>query len=73
METYTVKMLWDNGYWHSSAEAPLCMTLESDSYDKLVKRVCIAAPEIIELNTGSTEPFKLVFISERAEIVSEVA
>ena len=71
MKTFTIKMMWDDGYWHTGTESPLNMTLESKSYDKLVERVRIAAPEIIELNTGYTGPIELVFVSERVETLAE--
>jgi len=64
-------MIWDNGHWHSSTGEPLCLVLESDSYDKLVERVRTAAPEMLELNTGYTGPFKLVFVSEHEEVLPE--
>lgn len=69
MNTFTVKMLYENGCWISSADAPLCLVLESDSYDKLVKRVCIAAPEMLELNTGFKGEFKLEFVTEHSELL----
>ena len=71
MRTYTIRMLWDNGYWHTSTDSPLCLTLNSESYDELVERVKIAAPEMIELNTGYSGNIQLVFVSERTEILSE--
>ena len=72
MRTYTVKMIWDNGYWHTSTESLLRMTLNSKSYDELVERAKIAAPEMIELNTGYTGEIQLVFVSERVEVLSAV-
>ena len=71
MRTYTVKMIWDEGCWHTSTDSPLCLTLNSESYDDLVARVKTAAPEMIELNTGYSGDIQLVFVSERAEILSE--
>jgi len=71
MKTYTVKMIWDSGLWYTSTGEPLCLTLESDSYDALVERVRTAAPEMIELNTGYTGPIKLIFVSEREELLQE--
>ena len=65
MRTYTVKMIWDGECWYTSTDSPLCLTLNSESYDDLVKRVCLAAPEMIELNTGFTGEIQLVFVSER--------
>jgi len=69
MRTYNVKMTWDSGLWYTSTGEPLHLTLESDSYDNLVERVLIAAPEMLELNTGYTGPIKLVFTSEREEML----
>lgn len=28
MKTYTVKMMWDNGYGHTSTEAPILYAFE---------------------------------------------
>ena len=71
MRTYTVKMIWDDGIWHTSTDSPLCLTLNSESYDELVERVRVAAPEMIELNTGYTGAIQLRFVSERTEMLSE--
>ena len=71
MRTYTIKMIWDDGCWHTSTDSPLCMTLNSESYDELVERARIAAPEMIELNTGYTGPIQLVFVSERKELLQD--
>ena len=71
MQRFVIKMLWDNGFWHTSTGEPLCLTLESASYDELVERVRVAAPEMIELNTGYTGQIELVFVSERSEILSK--
>ena len=71
MRVYTVRIIWDDGIWYSSTEPPLCLTLNSESYDELVERIRVAAPEMIELNTGYTGPIKLVFVSERAEMLTE--
>jgi hypothetical protein len=64
-------MIYDNGCWISSTGAPLHLVLESDSYDKLVKRVCVAAPEMLEMNTGYTGAFNLAFVTEHTETLSE--
>ena len=70
MRTYTIRMLWDDGIWYTSTDSPLSLTLNSTSYDELVERVRVAAPEMIELNSGYTGEMQLVFISERREMVS---
>ena len=51
MSEYTIQLLWDDEaeVWIAiNDEIPL--TLESDSLDKLIERVKIVAPEIIEMN-----------------------
>ena len=63
-------MMWDDGVWYTSTDAPLNLTLNSTSYDELVERVRTAAPEMIELNSGYAGKMQLVFVSERREMVS---
>ena len=65
MRTYTVKMVWDNGYWHTKTDDDLGITLESESFDTLVERVCAAAPEMLELNCGYVGNVQLLFEAER--------
>ena len=51
MSEYTVQLFWDDEaeVWIAiNDEIPLA--LESDSLDKLIERVKLAAPEIIEMN-----------------------
>jgi hypothetical protein len=70
MKIFDINVSWDDeaGVWIAiSDDIPLA--LESNSYDALLERVKIAAPEIIELNHKITEPVVLFFKSERAEKV----
>jgi len=69
MKTYTVKMIWDEGYWHTSTDLDLGITLTSHSFDDLVERVRAAAPEMLELNCDYTGEFELIFETERREMV----
>ena len=51
MSAYTIQLSWDDEaeVWLAiNEEIPLA--LESDSLDKLIERVKLAAPEIIEMN-----------------------
>ena len=51
MSEYTIQLSWDDEaeVWLAiNDEIPLA--LESDSLDKLIERVKLAAPEIIEMN-----------------------
>jgi hypothetical protein len=67
----TVKLIWDKetDRWHSETDDNLCITLESGSFDALVERVRIAAPEMLELNCGYTGPINLSFEAERQETI----
>jgi len=58
---FTVRLIWDDDerVWHSQSDE-LGLTLESGSFDALVERVKIAAPEMVELNFGYTGEFQLV-------------
>ena len=63
---YNINIMWDNEacVWIAiSDDIPLA--LESGSYDALIEKVKIAAPEIIELNYGHIVPANLLFKSER--------
>jgi hypothetical protein len=44
------------------------MALEHSSFDKLIKRVKLATPEILELNNHPTKCI-LRFVSDRKEVV----
>jgi len=73
--TCSVKLVWDKetDRWHSETDINLRMTLESASFDVLVERVRVAAPEMLELNCGYTGPIKLIFDVERVETLNMVS
>ena len=49
---YDIQLAWDNEakVWMATSEDIPGLILEDESADKLIKRVMLAAPEIIELN-----------------------
>ena len=63
---YDIKILWDEDarVWVAIAE-DIPLVLESASFDTLVERVRLAAPEILELNTKPFTPLHLRFLAER--------
>jgi hypothetical protein len=63
-------MSWDEGVWCASSDEELGITLESGSFDALVERVRVASAELLELNNGYTGCFKLVFVTDRIDIVN---
>ena len=70
METtncYDINIMWDDEacVWIAISE-DIPLALESDSYDALIEKIKIVAPEIIELNYGRhILPANLLLKSER--------
>lgn len=52
MEGYSIRLVWDDeaNVWVATSEDIPGLILEEESADKLIQRVMLAAPEIIELN-----------------------
>jgi len=72
---FFIKMLWDNDMkrWAAIGSIGMGLVLESDSFDVLVDRVKLAAPEMIELNLNYKGPINLHFFTERIEHLSAVS
>ena len=47
-----VKLVWDkeSNSWHTETDDIPGLVLGSESFDNLVEKVCLAAPEMLELN-----------------------
>ena len=71
----TVKLIWDaeTDRWHSETDSNLRLTLEAASFETLVERIRIAAPEMLELNCGYRGPIKIRFEAERVETLNMVS
>ena len=71
----TVKLIWDQetDRWHCESDDNLCITLEAASFDVLVERIRIAAPEMLELNCGYKGPIQLRFEAERIETLNKAS
>ena len=70
MEGYNVKISWDDEakVWLAiSEDIPLAM--EDDSLDKLIYRVKIAAPELIELNNLPKYDSLFMNLTQREKMV----
>jgi hypothetical protein len=65
MAEYTIEMNWDAEakVWYAVND-DIPIALESDSFDVLVERVRIAAPELLEAN-GAEPICTLRFVTER--------
>ena len=70
-----IKLIWDkeSGKWYTDTDDQLCLNLESDSFDTLVERVKLAAPEMLELNCGYKGPVQIHFEAERIDELDMVS
>jgi hypothetical protein len=68
----TVKLVWDSetNRWYTETDDVPGLILEAETFDLLVKKVCFAAPEMLELNSNYIGPVHLSFEAERVEMVS---
>lgn len=71
MEGYNIQLVWDDEakVWMAKSDDIPGLILEEESADKLIQRVIIAAPEIIELN-GVDKRQDFYFHCDRHERVS---
>ena len=69
MEGYNIQLDWDDEakVWMATSEDIPGLILEDESADKLIQRVILAAPEIIELN-GLEKRQDFYFNCDRYEI-----
>ena len=70
-----VRIIWDAEArtWYTDTDEPLCLNLESGSFDALVERVRMAAPEMLELNCGYSGPLQIVFEAIRVDDLAQVS
>ena len=71
---FVIRMIWDNdaSRWAAIGSPGMGLVLESDSFDLLVERVKLAAPEMVELNFNYKGPINLHFNTERMEHLEAV-
>lgn len=69
---YTINFTWDNeaAVWIATSDDIPGLVLESGSFDALLERVRIAAPELLALNSPQNQPLILSFVSERHERIA---
>jgi len=72
---FFIKMIWDSDehMWTAVGSPGMGLVLESESFDTLVERVKLAAPEMIELNFDYKGSINLHFITERMDHLSAVS
>ena len=63
---FFIKMIWDSEVkrWTAIGSPGMGLVLESDSFDMLIERVKLAAPEMIELNFNYSGPVNLCFLTD---------
>jgi len=66
---FFIRMVWDKEEkrWAAIGSTGMGLVLESDSFDTLVERVNLAAPEMIKLNFNYKGPINLIFAVERVD------
>ena len=66
---FFIRMVWDRDEkrWAAIGSTGMGLVLESNSFDTLIERVNLAAPEMIELNFNYNGPINLIFIVERVD------
>ena len=68
MKKCTVKLIWDEGIWHSEVvDEEFCVTLEHSSFDALIDRVKIAVQDILEVDFKYTGDIQFLFQTERMD------
>ena len=70
MHEYIITLTWDEEaqVWIAVSD-DIPIALESGSFDALIERVKITAPEILQLNQKPHESIQLVFKAERHAVV----
>lgn len=66
---YIINFTWDGeaDVWIATSNDIPGLVLESGSFDALIERTRFAIPELLELNIPESQPFSLIFKSERHE------
>jgi hypothetical protein len=77
MKKFIVNLIWvtedGEGSWYTESDDIPGLSLEAKTFDHLVERVRLAAPELLELNFGYTGPVELEFVSVRNEYLAAVS
>jgi len=75
MKRCVIKMIWseESRTWYTDSDDVPGLALGSDTFENLVDRVRLAAPEMLELNLGYIGPVELVFESVRSEILENAS
>ena len=67
----SINLIWDyeSDRWHTETNDVPGMVLESGSFDALVEKVKLIAPDMLELNCNYTGPIHFNFTAIRTETI----
>jgi len=70
-----VKMIWseESGTWYAESDDIPGLVLGADTFDALVERVCLIAPEMLECNLNYNGPIELAYIVMRTDYLAAVS
>lgn len=65
----TVKLIWDSeaAIWYTESTDVPGLVLHAATFDKLVERVCLVSPDLLEENLNYVGPVHISFECERIE------
>jgi len=68
---YSVNFTWDDEaeVWYATSDDIPGLILESASFDTLVERVRVAAPEILEMNRPGASIRSITIFAKRQELI----
>ena len=72
MEEYLITLFWDEeaSVWVAESQDLPGLILESSSFDKLVEKVKLAVPELLEIDKENNSRIKLHFKAEHLAVVA---
>jgi len=70
----TIKLVWDDdsSRWHTETDDVPGMVLDSNSFDALVEKVQLIAPDMLEANCNYVGPVHFTFKTEYEKTVRAI-
>ena len=68
-----ISLIWDDetDRWYTKTDDVPGMALDSGSFDALIEKVRMIAPDMLEANRGYLGPIRFLFTAEREETIRE--
>jgi hypothetical protein len=69
----TIALLWsdESNKWYTETNDVPGMVLESNSFDALMEKVQLIAPDMLEANCNYTGPIKFIFTANHTKTIRE--